>query len=93
MIEIKYIIGGVALAWVLINWIEYLKDWYSMLKPSKITCILDKYERYVYRDNLCLKCFSFWLVSIISFDILLGSIAGLLAYLLDAYVLKKKIEL
>jgi len=79
---IEQAIGYTALAWVLIQYTELICD----------KALDTKHERLV-ANFVCLKCWAFWLSLFISFDLYTSSIAGMIGYILDAFVLKKKIEL
>jgi len=75
MNDIKIILGGVTLMWVAIQY---------------ATLIIERLEKHNLIKFVCLKCWSFIFVLGYTLDPILASMSGLLGYLLDEYISKKK---
>lgn len=66
-----------SMVWVIYSIIEFITD--------KFNINIDKF--------LCLRCWSFWLVLIYTFNPFTASIVSLMAEILDRIVLNKKIRI
>jgi len=72
-----YIIG-----WTCLNWVIY--QWWSLIIN------LLKYDL---SRLMCPKCFSFWLTLILTYNPFLAAIVSFNMYIIDLYLINKKIEL
>lgn len=72
MEDLITIIGGVTFTWVIISYLRIILDFFEYNK-------LDRF--------LCLKCLTFWLLLIYTFNPFIAAIGSFVGYLVDKYIL------
>ena len=60
---------------------------------TMLSSMLHKYNVDIFDKLLCIKCITFWTTLIITQNIFIAAVASFGAYIIDAYIIKKEIEL